>query len=75
MSRLPTLSGKEAIRALGKVGFQLIRQAGSHIVLQKAIPGSTITVVVPNHPELAKGTLRSIIRKSGLSVDEFIELL
>lgn len=75
MSRLPSLSGKEAIRALGKVGFQQIRQAGSHIVLQKPIPGSTITVVVPNHPELAKGTLRSIIRKSGLSVEDFIELL
>jgi predicted RNA binding protein YcfA (HicA-like mRNA interferase family) len=75
MSRLPSLSGKEAIRALGKTGFRQIRQAGSHIVLQKAIPGSTITVIVPNHPELAKGTLRSIIRKSKLSVDEFVALL
>lgn len=75
MSRLPTLSGKEVIRALAKAGFNQVRQAGSHIVLQKQIPGSTITVVVPNHPELAKGTLRSVIRKTGLNVDEFIALV
>ena len=75
MSRLPSLSGKEAIRALEKFGFMRVRQAGSHIVLQKRIPGSTITTVVPNHPELAKGTLRSILRKAGLSVDEFLNLL
>ncbi len=75
MSRLPTLSGKEAIRAFAKAGFNQVRQAGSHIVLQKHISGSTITVVVPNHTELAKGTLRSIIRKAGLNVDEFIALV
>ena len=57
------------------MGFRAIRQSGSHIVLQKPIPGSSVTVVVPSHPELAKGTLRSIIRKSGLSVDEFVALL
>lgn len=74
MSRLPALSGKEAIRALAKVGFQQVRQAGSHIVLQRTIPSSTITVVVPNHPELARGTLRSIIRQAHLNVDEFVDL-
>lgn len=75
MGRLPALSGKDAVHALGKMGFRAIRQSGSHIVLQKSIPGSSVTVVVPNHPELAKGTLRAIIRKSGLSVDEFVALL
>jgi predicted RNA binding protein YcfA (HicA-like mRNA interferase family) len=75
MGRLPALSGKDAIRALGKMGFRAIRQSGSHIVLQKLIPGSSVTIIVPNHSELAKGTLRAIIRKSGLSVDEFVALL
>lgn len=75
MGRLPVVSGKETIRALKKAGFAEARQAGSHIVLQKSLPGTTVTVVVPDHPELATGTLRSIIRKSGLSVDEFIALL
>ena len=75
MGRLPVLSGKEAIGALEKDGFQRVRQSGSHIVLQKSVPGTTITVVVPNHPELATGTLRSIIRRAGLSVDDFVALL
>lgn len=75
MSRLLALSGKETIRALAKLGFQQARQAGSHIVLQRTISGSTITVVVPNHPELARGTLRSIIRQAHLNVDEFVDLL
>ncbi|MFI5349538.1 MAG: type II toxin-antitoxin system HicA family toxin [Elusimicrobiota bacterium] len=75
MGRLPALSGKDAVRALAKIGFHAVRQSGSHIVLQKPIPGSSVTVVVPNHPELAKGTLRAIIRKSGLNVDEFVALL
>ncbi|MDE2491077.1 MAG: type II toxin-antitoxin system HicA family toxin [Elusimicrobia bacterium] len=75
MGRLPSVSGKDAVRALGKEGFRFIRQSGSHLVLQKALAGSTVTVIVPNHPELARGTLRAIIRKSGLSVDDFIALL
>jgi predicted RNA binding protein YcfA (HicA-like mRNA interferase family) len=75
MGRLPSVSGKGAVRALQKAGFRFIRQSGSHLVLQKPTPGSTVTVIVPNHSELAKGTLRAIIRKSGLSVDDFIALL
>jgi predicted RNA binding protein YcfA (HicA-like mRNA interferase family) len=70
MGRLPVVSGREAIRALAEV-----RQTGSHIVLQKKFPGGTNTLVVPDHPELATGTLRAIIRKSGLTIDQFRELL
>lgn len=68
-------SAKEAIRALNRAGFAKIRQSGSHIVMQKRVPGSTVTVVVPNHSELAKGTLRSIIRRAGLTVEEFVALI
>jgi predicted RNA binding protein YcfA (HicA-like mRNA interferase family) len=75
MGRLPAVSGRAAIKALAKAGFVEIRQSGSHIVLQKKLPGSTNTLVVPNHSELMPGTLRAIIRKSGLSVDEFAALL
>jgi predicted RNA binding protein YcfA (HicA-like mRNA interferase family) len=75
MGRLPVVSGREAIRALSKAGFVEMRQSGSHVVLQKKMPGTTNTIVVPDHSELAPGTLRAIIRKSGLSVDEFTALL
>lgn len=73
MSKLPILSGQECIKALGKAGFYILRQRGSHIVLRRDEPFGE--VVVPNHQELDKGTLRAIIRQVGLSVDEFIELL
>lgn len=72
---LPAISAKVAIKALGKAGFIFIRQSGSHIVLQKKIVHSTVTLVVPNHSELARGTLRAIIRKAGMTVDEFASLL
>lgn len=75
MGKLPVVSGKEAVKALGEAGFKFVRQSGSHIVLQKKIPGGTNTLVVPDHAELANGTLRAIIRKSGLTVDEFSDLL
>ncbi|MEK7747419.1 MAG: type II toxin-antitoxin system HicA family toxin, partial [Elusimicrobiota bacterium] len=71
----PAISAKEAVRAFRKADFEWIRQSGSHIVMQKTIGRSTLTLVIPNHPELAKGTLRSILRKAGMSVDEFVLLL
>ena len=73
MSRLPVISGQECVKALVKVGFYFRRQEGSHIILRRNNP--FCQVVVPNHRQLDRGTLRSIIRQSGLSVDRFIELL
>ncbi|MDZ8035682.1 type II toxin-antitoxin system HicA family toxin [Nostoc sp. DedSLP04] len=73
MSKLPILSGQQCIKTLGKAGFYVLRQRGSHIILRRDEPFAE--VVVPNHQELDKGTLRAIIRQVGLSVDEFIELL
>ncbi len=61
-----TLSGREVCAILNKHGFEQIRQRGSHIIMQKQIPGSTVTVPVPDHKELRIGTLMSIIRQSGL---------
>ena len=61
-----TLSGKEVCAILRKRGFAQVRQRGSHIIMQKQVPGSTITVPVPDHRELRIGTLLSIIRQSQL---------
>ena len=73
MSKLPQVSGRECIKALGRVGFYVKRQEGSHIVLRRDDPFGQ--VVVPDHRELDRGTLRAIIQTSGLSVDEFTRLL
>jgi predicted RNA binding protein YcfA (HicA-like mRNA interferase family) len=73
MSGLPRISGRECVKALNKIGFYLKRQEGSHMVLRRNDPFGQ--VVVPDHKELDRGTLRAIIRQSGLGVDEFIKLL
>lgn len=74
MSKLPTLSGRQVVFALRKIGYERDHQKGSHIVLrQTSYPYRRITV--PDHREVAKGTLRAIIRQAGLSVAEFINLL
>jgi len=71
MGKIRALSGKEVCAILSRHGFEEIRQRGSHIVMQKQLPDTTITVPVPNHPELRKGTLQSIIRQSCISRSEF----
>jgi predicted RNA binding protein YcfA (HicA-like mRNA interferase family) len=71
---LPVISGREAVRAFRKVGYETDRQRGSHIILRQAeSPHRRLTV--PDHKELRKGTLRALIRQAGLSVDEFVALL
>lgn len=66
MARLRVFSGGELCRLLEQHGFHEVRRRGSHIVMQKRTPDSTITIPVPNHPELRIGTLQSIIRQSEL---------
>lgn len=73
MNQLPRISGQQCIKALTKGGFYFKRQHGSHIILRKNNP--FVQIVVPNHNELDKGTLRAIIRQADLSVEEFIKLL
>ena len=72
MTGLPTLSGREVVRAFTQDGWQMVRQRGSHMILVKA--GHMATLSVPDHREIAKGTLRSLIRSSGLTVEEFYQL-
>ena len=70
MPSLPTLSGREVVTAFTKAGWQTARQRGSHMILVK--PGHIATLSIPDHREVAKGTLRSLIRSSGLTVEEFL---
>lgn len=72
MSRLPVCSGADAIRAFQKLGYQVDHQTGSHIILRHP---QMRRLTVPNHRELAKGTLRALIREAGLTKEEFINLL
>jgi len=61
------------VKALGKAGFLFKRQEGSHIILRRNDPFAQL--VVPDHKELDRGTLRAIIRQAGISVEEFAKLL
>ena len=67
MGSLKVLSGKDVCRILADSGFEEVRRRGSHIVMQKRVAGSTVTVPVPDHKELRRGTLQSIIRQSRLA--------
>jgi len=73
MQRLPAISGREVVSAFQLAGWQVARQSGSHIILTKT--GTAIALSVPNHRAIARGTLRSLIRKAGLTVDDFRALL
>jgi predicted RNA binding protein YcfA (HicA-like mRNA interferase family) len=68
---LPVVSGRQTIKALSKLGFEQISQRGSHVKLRAA----DRTVIVPLHDELARGTLRSILRQANLTKEEFSALL
>ena len=70
MSKLPVLSGKKCVQILRKNGFEFRRQKGSHIILRHMF--NNIILTVPDHKELDKGTLRAIIRQSGLDLKLFI---
>lgn len=74
MSKLPVVSGKETLKVFQKIGYQLDHQTGSHLILRHATsPFRRLTI--PNHKEIAKGTLRSLIREAGITVEEFTKLL
>ena len=75
MPKLRRVSGQEAIRALERLGFEQVRQRGSHVVLKKQTPEGAIGCVVPLHRELAIGTLRGILRQAGVTPEEFMERL
>lgn len=72
MTRLPVLSGREVVKALSKIGYYVRDQKGSHVHLRHA---TRLPLTVPMHDEIARGTLRAIIRDAGLTGEEFLDLL
>ena len=69
------LSGEKVVRALERVGWRRDRLRGSHVVMVMLREGLNVSLSVPQHSELAPGTLRSLIRLSGMTVAQFLELL
>jgi predicted RNA binding protein YcfA (HicA-like mRNA interferase family) len=69
MAQLPNLSGTEVLKTFEKLGWEFSRQSGSHMVMTK--DGEMASLSIPKHKEVAKGTLRSLIRAANLTVDEF----
>lgn len=74
MPKIPVVSAREVIKALSKVGYHIDHQTGSHVILRHGEPPHR-RVTVPNHEEIARGTLKAIIEESGLAFDEFTALL
>jgi predicted RNA binding protein YcfA (HicA-like mRNA interferase family) len=74
MTKLPVLSGRQLVKALAKVGYLFDHQHGSHIILRHQSPPHR-RLTIPDHKKIAKGTLRQIIRESGLSVEDLVKIL
>ena len=70
MAQLPRISGREVVKVFESLGWLQVRQSGSHMILVRE--GHPATLSVPDHKEVAKGTLRSLIRSAGIAVDEFV---
>ena len=72
---LPVISGRKVVKALAKVGFNVAGRRGSHIKLKRKVDDKVFVVIVPDHPELAKGTLKSILRQANITREAFLKLL
>lgn len=72
MPALPTLSGRDLVKIFEALGWKAVRQRGSHIILVK--DNHIATLSVPDHKDIAKGTLRGLIRAAGITVDEFLKM-
>ena len=75
MPKLPQVSAREMLRVLYELNFRIVTQKGSHIKLIRLVGGLKERVIIPNHKLIRKGTLRNILRKLNLLVDDFIKLL
>ena len=74
MAKLPVVSSKDVCRVLERIGYEFDHQTGSHMIYRRNIPPHT-HVSVPEKREMPRGTLRALVRRIDLSVDEFVELL
>jgi predicted RNA binding protein YcfA (HicA-like mRNA interferase family) len=72
MPPVPLLSPSVVIKMFQRLGWQIVRQKGSHIIMTK--PGHMATLSIPNDQEVARGTLRSLIAKAGLTIEQFLDV-
>ena len=72
-AKLPRISGADAVKALQRAGWKTARQKGSHVIMTR--PGSIFTLSIPQHTQLGPGLLRDLIRKAGLTAEQFVDLL
>jgi predicted RNA binding protein YcfA (HicA-like mRNA interferase family) len=75
LSKLPTISGREIVKVLEKIGFAIVGRKSSHVRLKRQRGKEVLIVIVPMHRELAKGTLRSVLRQSNLTMEDLNRLL
>ena len=75
MPKLPSISGKKAIKAFEKIGYQVVRRKGSHIRLRHKTEKNKLPLTIPNHKVISKGLLRKLLRDAELTIDEFLKLL
>ena len=75
MPKMPRISSKEAIRALERLGFEQVRQTGSHVVMKKETQEGEIGCVVPLHRELKIGTLSGVLKQARITIEDFIDNL
>ena len=75
LGKLRVLSGREVVGILQQHGFAEVRRRGSHIVMQRQLPDTTITVPVPNHKELKRGLVVALLREAGVTRDQLADLL
>jgi predicted RNA binding protein YcfA (HicA-like mRNA interferase family) len=71
LAKLPSVSGKKLIKALGKLGFIVVRQKGSHVILQR----ESNMLTVPLHDPIKKSTLNAILKQADVSLEELLECL
>jgi len=74
MTKLPIVSGRRLVKAFAKIGYEFDHQTGSHMILRHRLPPHR-RLTIPDHDEISKGTLKNILRESGLTVSELIRLL
>lgn len=73
MASLPVASGSDTVKAFQRFGWTVVRQTSSHIIMTKE--GEIASLSIPNYKEVARGTLRSLIRSANITVDEFVQKL
>jgi predicted RNA binding protein YcfA (HicA-like mRNA interferase family) len=71
MPEIPVLSNRQVVAAFERLGWEIARRHGSHIIMVKE--GHIATLSIPAHKQVAKGTLRSLIRSAGLTIEEFVQ--